>query len=505
MQNISSFLTLIFLLFPTSVSALTDASSYFEGVQDPLTVSDAVYAIVELNGGIINNWDEQSTSMFNDVQSSHKRFEHFLEISKEGWLDCMGKSNCYIQPDQPITRGQLSYILLRNAYGVNNWKSMGTGQSPAFHDLTQLHEYYDYIRVAVQRCILPIGKTGNIYPDGTVNRLQAIEMANNAFNSGLMTYDNDCKVEVEDLELTSTEGNSYFTLQTGDAFELSGVAHKSTLSSVDLHGVKKSQLSCGDDSVSGNTVTWLCTALNPGYEPSTLYFTTNNSTSNKSNPLVVKIIPGNNNSISSVSPKSSSSSAVSRDRRDPITFDTDIATLTDANPFPDLPSGSLVGKAASALRTLGIIGGYPDGQFKGDRPVNRAEAAKMLMLASQTPDSVNLTFGRFPDVKKSDWFGRYVMTAASNNVIAGYPDGTFKPANTINTAEFLKMITRAFNAPENMAHSYVDVPPDAWFNRFAGTAQKYDLFPGRSQKLLPASTLSRSDVAIAIYQYLLNK
>jgi hypothetical protein len=111
--------------------------------------------------------------------------------------------------------------------------------------------------------------------------------------------------------------------------------------------------------------------------------------------------------------------------------------------------------------------------------------------------------GRFGDVKTGEWYEKFVMKAAEKGIINGNPDGTFRPANTVNTAEFLKMLTKTFNLSTNLPYTYSDVSSNAWFAQFAGVAQKYDLFPNRGSRfLLPSQNLTRNEVAVAIYQYL---
>lgn len=175
------------------------------------------------------------------------------------------------------------------------------------------------------------------------------------------------------------------------------------------------------------------------------------------------------------------------------------------NPFPDTDMSQLGGKAAAELYRRAVIGGFPDGQFKGDQPVNRAEAAKFLLLARfRTVDDVSNS-NRFPDVLDNQWYTKFVVTAANKGIISGYPDGTFKPANQVNAAEFLKMLSLTFELQLNTPYSYADVSASDWFAPYAGIAQKYNLFPGRLSSLHPESSLSRQDVAVAIYQYLLNR
>jgi len=175
------------------------------------------------------------------------------------------------------------------------------------------------------------------------------------------------------------------------------------------------------------------------------------------------------------------------------------------NPFPDTDINTLEGLSASELYRRAVIGGYPDGEFKGSREVNRAEAAKFLLLARFGTVADISNNGKFPDVKDGEWYVPFVVTAANKGIINGYPDGFFRPANTVNTAEFLKMLTLTFSLSENLDYSYSDVKSTDWFAKYAGIAEKYNLFPDRSTYLNPGDNLTRKEVAIAIYQYLLNR
>lgn len=172
-------------------------------------------------------------------------------------------------------------------------------------------------------------------------------------------------------------------------------------------------------------------------------------------------------------------------------------------PFPDIALNSLQGQAIAELYHRGIVGGYPDGQFRGINPVNRAEAAKMLLLAryDQIPDY--RTTDQFYDVFYDRWYSNYVYMAARKDIVHGYPDGRFIPEGRVNTVEFLKMLTNTFDLPTSVQHSYQDVDRSQWFNAYVGIAQEMNLFPFRdANKLQPESTLNRYEVSLAIYQYL---
>lgn len=179
-----------------------------------------------------------------------------------------------------------------------------------------------------------------------------------------------------------------------------------------------------------------------------------------------------------------------------------VKTMESGENFSDTKEGSLEAIATTYLAKKRIIEGRPDGYFHGQDLVNRAEAAKMILIATGATISNSLDTSEFPDVDSAQWYGKYVFTAARLNIMNGYSNGLFEPAAVINTAEFLKIMSKAFGLEENLEHTYTDVANDSWYDSYAGLVVRYDLFPTRSTTiLLPAQELTRKDVAIALYQY----
>jgi len=190
----------------------------------------------------------------------------------------------------------------------------------------------------------------------------------------------------------------------------------------------------------------------------------------------------------------------------PAGYEDDVLTTFDLNPFPDTSLDDLEGRAAAELYRRAVLGGYPDGEFKGDREVNRAEASKFLLLARfGSVDLETENNGKFTDVLDGQWYVPYVVTMAEKGFIVGYYNGTFGPNNTINTAEFLKILTLVFDLETGLDHNFTDVADEQWYTKFAGTATKYNLFPKRGTVLNPAETITRDEIAVAIYQFLKNR
>ncbi len=86
----------------------------------------------------------------------------------------------------------------------------------------------------------------------------------------------------------------------------------------------------------------------------------------------------------------------------------------------------------------GVINGYPDGSFQLGNSVSRVEALKILLEAS----GLDIKGGEmnFKDTKKGQWYEPYIAYAQMNNIINGYPDGSFGPNNKVSRAEVAKMV-----------------------------------------------------------------
>lgn len=170
-------------------------------------------------------------------------------------------------------------------------------------------------------------------------------------------------------------------------------------------------------------------------------------------------------------------------------------------PLTDVDWRSPEGSAVYFLLTHGVIQGFPDRTFRGEELVSRAELVKMLVLAGGFPISPVHNNGRFHDVPEEEWYTPFVMTAAIKGIAEGYPTQRilFKPSLSVNTAEFLKMLTRTFHLREKLLQSYKDVPAGLWYEPFAGAAWQYELLPLRPATFLqPHRLLTRREVAIAI-------
>lgn len=150
-----------------------------------------------------------------------------------------------------------------------------------------------------------------------------------------------------------------------------------------------------------------------------------------------------------------------------LTEESRSANLTKTNGYTDVASDAWYNTAVSAMTKAGIVDGYPDGTFRPDAPITRAEMAKIISLFAKLDKSES----RFSDIA-GHWAEAYIKLGAGNGWIAGYPDGTFGPQRNITRAETATMINRVLDrVPSEESHLlsrgvmqiWPDANPGDWF------------------------------------------
>jgi hypothetical protein len=112
--------------------------------------------------------------------------------------------------------------------------------------------------------------------------------------------------------------------------------------------------------------------------------------------------------------------------------------------FSDVSASYWGYDAISALSSKGIVSGYPDGTFKPDASITRAEFATMLVKALGL--NTTGTTGQFTDVAEDDWFYGAVNAAASDGLISGTGDNLFAPNALITREQMAVMVAKALGA-----------------------------------------------------------
>lgn len=125
---------------------------------------------------------------------------------------------------------------------------------------------------------------------------------------------------------------------------------------------------------------------------------------------------------------------------------------SQTNDYPDVAFNKWYNNAISTLSNMGIICGYPDGSFRPDAPITRAELTKIAAGFFSDPRVAATYDGRFSDVHGAEWYISYLMTALEEGLIEGYPDGSFRPNRPITRAETCTIVNRTLGRKPEKDH-----------------------------------------------------
>ena len=151
-----------------------------------------------------------------------------------------------------------------------------------------------------------------------------------------------------------------------------------------------------------------------------------------------------------------------------LTDDVRDENLTKTNRYSDVAATSWYNTAVSTLSSMGIITGYPDGTFRPNAAITRAEFAA---IAARFDNDGDKTAAKFSDIA-THWAKDEISIAYNNGWITGYPDGTFGPQRSITRAETATMINRVIDrVPSEESHLlsrgvmqiWPDANPGDWF------------------------------------------
>ena len=144
-----------------------------------------------------------------------------------------------------------------------------------------------------------------------------------------------------------------------------------------------------------------------------------------------------------------------------------------------------------------FLSGYPDGSFQADKNMTRAEVAQMF-YALLLDKNVTIT-KTFSDVEDDAWYAKAVNTMASLGMLEGYPDGTFRPDAPITRAEFAAIALAFAYDPASASCSYTDVSTSAWYYTYVAQATTYGWIGGYPDgSFRPNNSITRAEVAVIV-------
>ena len=174
------------------------------------------------------------------------------------------------------------------------------------------------------------------------------------------------------------------------------------------------------------------------------------------------------------------------------------AAFAAAPSFTDVADTASYAEAVNTLTALGVISGYEDGTFKPEDKITRAEVSTMIVAAINRTADAQGQMGntKFADMNNEakKWASGYVNVAVSEDIIAGFEDGTFKPDEQVTYVQVVKMLVCA--AGYGQYASYLG----GWPNGYLSVASDKGITAGVSAGQDEAVT--RAQVAQLIYNTL---
>ena len=122
------------------------------------------------------------------------------------------------------------------------------------------------------------------------------------------------------------------------------------------------------------------------------------------------------------------------------------------------------------LSQRGIIAGFPDGSFQPEESLNRAQAAVILVKAMGL-EIIPASEMSFKDVGKDHWAATYIDSCVKAGYIKGYPDGSFQPEEKLSRAQGISLVLRLSKQDMNRASlpQIEDVNHEHWAARHIAT------------------------------------
>ncbi|HAU31989.1 MAG TPA: hypothetical protein DCW46_06985 [Desulfotomaculum sp.] len=160
------------------------------------------------------------------------------------------------------------------------------------------------------------------------------------------------------------------------------------------------------------------------------------------------------------------------------------------------------GKQISDWIDKGLAQGYPDGTFKPDNSITRAEFVSLINRSFQLTSSVKTDFS---DVSPTNWFAGDIARARAAGYITGFEDGTFRPNKQISRQEAAAILARLLileTSADNSAYlnEFTDAKDiSAWSRGSVGAVVAKGLMNGYpDQTIRPAANISRAEAIVTL-------
>lgn len=178
--------------------------------------------------------------------------------------------------------------------------------------------------------------------------------------------------------------------------------------------------------------------------------------------------------------------------------------------FTDVSTNYWASDFIQSLSSRGVIAGFPDGSFRPNELVTRAQFASMVSGAFNTQNVRSAV--TFPDVPSSYWGANAIRNAYQKGFMSGYPNGTFNPNQNIPRVQSLVALANGLGHTANgdvdsILNYYNDassIPSYARSSVAAATSKSMVVNYPTLTQLNPNRSMTRAEAAAFIYQALVS-
>jgi hypothetical protein len=174
------------------------------------------------------------------------------------------------------------------------------------------------------------------------------------------------------------------------------------------------------------------------------------------------------------------------------------ATVSQITEFADVPDEFWANNSIKYLTTAGVMSGYPDGTFKPERIVTRAELASILVKAKNIPVSGAYSTG-YTDVTRQNWAAPYIRSAVESGYLTGRKDNKFEPNRGATRAEAVAAIVKfdSISLPTSLrAGPFPDMTAREWSSQYVAAAKEAGMLDYlQGQDFEAEKSITRAEVA----------
>ncbi|MBX6378499.1 MAG: S-layer homology domain-containing protein [Clostridia bacterium] len=190
-----------------------------------------------------------------------------------------------------------------------------------------------------------------------------------------------------------------------------------------------------------------------------------------------------------------------------------------ATPLRDM-EGHWADRYVAALVAAGVMRGFPDGRFRAETPLSRAEAAALMSsLLDDAEADLQVVRGfapPFADVEATAWYAPAVIVAWERGLMMGDPDGRFRPDRALTRAELAVLVLRldrllvqGAGATASVSGALGALPygdrssVPVWAREAVGVLTRLGVLEGGADgRFEPARSVTRAEAAAVVARYL---